>query len=336
MKAEVTISRMGGKGQGVGQDTGGNLYFVPRSLPGDRIQVEFGETSKKYRDANLIEILHPSKDRLDPECSYFSECGGCEWLNWEYASQVKAKEQTLRHVLERGELAPIHDLKFKSAEMKTGYRTRLQLHRDGNRIGFYRKKSHEVVDIERCLVAHPKLNDALGTIRKSDLKEVKSVELTLLEDGSVHRSDDAPKASAGFTQVNVEQNVFLQETVKRWVIASQAQHVLELYCGDGNLTFPYLSEVKGAVAFDSNRAAIERARLRKQALGVTNVDFSCWLIDTEMAKKWRREGRLNYDTLILDPARSGVGKALEPFLLPNLRAIIYISCAPIQFTKDVR
>ena len=137
MTSEVRIERIGQRGQGVGADLTGNIYFVSGTLPGDVAIVEFKADAKRYRDARLVELKVPSSARLVPQCKYFGECGGCDWLNWTYEEQLKAKQAMLIHVLERAGVGVENLLPIQGAAKQLGYRNRIQLRREGSKTGFY-------------------------------------------------------------------------------------------------------------------------------------------------------------------------------------------------------
>lgn len=71
MNVELAIDYVGLMGQGSLTTPEGNIYFVPGALPGDSNFLRRSESTKKYRDAELVEILAPSPDRITPECAFF-------------------------------------------------------------------------------------------------------------------------------------------------------------------------------------------------------------------------------------------------------------------------
>ena len=75
MNAEIKIERVGQDGQGIGYDSDRNIYFVPNTVPGDRVQVSYHQ-SKRYRDAELVSLLEASPHRQEVPCEIFQECGG--------------------------------------------------------------------------------------------------------------------------------------------------------------------------------------------------------------------------------------------------------------------
>jgi 23S rRNA (uracil1939-C5)-methyltransferase len=337
MNVELAITYVGLMGQGVAHDTEGNIYFVPGALPGDRILAR-SEGTKKYRDAELVEILTPSPDRITPDCAFFKDCGGCDWLDWKYPAQLKAKETVLRHVLERGQWQPQTFLPTIAADQPFGYRNRIQLRSDGKRLGFYKRKSHDIVDIESCSVAHPKLNEALGALRTELAGNYgdQKVELAVQPDGSLLRLDNQPHAAAGFAQVHDAQNERLRQEVTALVKRAGGESVLELFAGNGNFTLAYAEAVKEIFAIDLSAAALAQARAGFGGKKEPRIAFIEARVDARLVRRLPSDFRTRYDTLLLDPPRAGAEGCLAPLVHDGLKTIIYVSCSPVAFTKDVQ
>ena len=75
--------------------------FVPFGLPGERVRVRLTEEKKNFARGKIIEILEPSKDRIQPRCKHFGTCGGCHYQNLPYEKQLEAKTEILRDQLTR-------------------------------------------------------------------------------------------------------------------------------------------------------------------------------------------------------------------------------------------
>ena len=345
MVTEVVVQRTGLEGQGVAFDGAGNIYFVPGVIPGDRIRVEFSPTQKRYRDAVFLELLEASPQRQDPGCAYFQDCGGCDWLHWDYAGQLLAKESVLKHVLQRSALTPHEFLPMLRSPDIYGYRNRIQLRRKAGKVGFFRRKTHEIVDVERCRVAHPKLNEEIAHIRTEKPParsegddDGEKIELMVNGDNSVARVYNSPHGILGFRQVNSGQNEALREMLRSHLVASQSRLILELFCGNGNLTFAFAGEVgvEKVLGIDSSYQAIEQANARRAETGRSNIQFLTSEIRPATSEKLPAAFKGRYDTLVLDPPRQGAGNSLEFFVHPNLKNIFYISCSPLTFTQDVK
>lgn len=337
METQVEIIRMGLEGQGVGYDDAGNIYFVPRAVVGDKVRVITEEEKKKYRDAQIVEVVSPAGTRVDSPCKYFQQCGGCDWLNWDYASQLAAKEEIVKHVLERGELHPAQLLPIRKAEQTLHYRNRIQVRRHSKKTGFFRRKTHELIDVEECKIASPAINEELKNIRseKVDPNEIMKIELFLDRDGKVHRFDNVAHSFSGFAQIHTGQNEKLRKMVRERIERYKSQRVLELYCGDGNLTFAYLDQVTQVCGVDASKPAIESARIQRPSEYQSSALFFADKVDANLLRRLPQE-MMGYDTLIVDPPRQGMLGTLNKFIQDQLKTVIYISCSPVTFTQDVQ
>lgn len=163
MRTELDIEDLAPGGEGVARH-GGRTVFVPFTAPGDRVAVEL-PAGEGVVHAELTELLRAGPSRLAPPCRHFGTCGGCEWLHLAYPAQLAAKERALAGVLRRiGRLAPeecgLRPIVPSPAPLR--YRTRAKFHhdRDGGRLVFFRRRSHEPVALAECHLLVPGL-DAL-------------------------------------------------------------------------------------------------------------------------------------------------------------------------------
>ncbi len=162
----VKIEKIVYGGLGLGR-ADGKIVFVPLTAPGDRVTAEILKEKKNYLEGTLRTIEKPSAKRVQPFCSFFGHCGGCQLQHLSYADQISVKEENLRGFLHRL-LAKSHFevLPTLTAPQDRGYRIRAQLKafvsRDRTTLGFYENKSHRVVGIDQCPLLHPLANRILG------------------------------------------------------------------------------------------------------------------------------------------------------------------------------
>lgn len=173
-KVEVAIERLALGGAGVARH-GGRVLFVPGALPGDRVRAALTAVRARHLEGRLLEVLEPSPHRVAPPCPYAGRCGGCAWLALEAGRQRSAKADLVRDALERiGALAVAGEVAVAGGdEPGLAYRGRIEVAlgpagAGGARaVGFRAAASREVVDVERCAVASPPLNDALEGLRRA-------------------------------------------------------------------------------------------------------------------------------------------------------------------------
>jgi 23S rRNA (uracil1939-C5)-methyltransferase len=154
------------KGYGVSR-IDGKVVFIPYSAIGDEVWVEIVEEKKNYSTGKLVEILAPSSWRVEPPCPYFGRCGGCQWQHINYAQQAELKKEILKDILMRlGGLKEIPPITASPSPDPYDYRTRVQLKVKGEKLGYYQERSHQLIDIERCPIAHPLVNEIIPLLRK--------------------------------------------------------------------------------------------------------------------------------------------------------------------------
>ncbi len=160
IEREMGIESIAAGGDGLGFiDLNGKrrAVFVSDTAPGDRITVTFDPNERTLRGLRFA-LIASGPSRVEPECAHASECGGCNWMHLSPATQ----QETIQHLLQSAiPNAPI--VRFHGAEQRSETRTRARLHIGGKlriAVGFYAKRSHDIVEPSRCIVLHPVLEHA--------------------------------------------------------------------------------------------------------------------------------------------------------------------------------
>lgn len=156
---EVTIESIGGEGDGVAQGP----IFAPFTLPGERVRVS-GSGDRR----ELLEVLAPSPDRVEPPCPHFFACGGCALQHWAHAPYLAWKVQRLRETLARERLEPELLAPFAAAPAT---RRRVALHarkgsREAARLGYKVRRAWDLVDIAVCPISDPAIQAAIPALKR--------------------------------------------------------------------------------------------------------------------------------------------------------------------------
>lgn len=334
----IQIDRLAFGGEGVGR-VDGKVVFVPWAVPGDRVRVRVVADHGKYERGELIEVIDPSPDRVDPACPVFGTCGGCQWQQMNYASQLRWKGEILAETLRRvGRIPEANILTIIPAPEPWNYRRRIQLKvaADG-RIGFHAFRSHEVVTFPDCKIADPLLNEKLESIRQGPQRPCAGFELSLNGTGVVKVLGETDPAV--FSQVNPAQNKNLVGTVVDFAFGNAEQaftkkkRVVELYAGSGNLSFPLAERVGGIFCVEENPEAVRRGEKEADARGAANM---AWIEGSaEWGLKKIHRSRVDVDLLVLDPPRRGAKEVLDLVCVIRPRAIVYVSCDPVTLSRDL-
>ncbi len=163
---KLDIKFMTFKGNGGGR-LDGKVIFVPYTVTGDEILIRITEDRKNYSIGKLEKILTPSPWRAPPTCPHFGLCGGCHWQHIDPSVHEVLKRKILEDLLQ--EMAGLKEIPLLSvvpSAQPYGYRVRIQLKVEGNKIGFFEERSHRVIEIDRCPIAHPIINAILQHIQK--------------------------------------------------------------------------------------------------------------------------------------------------------------------------
>lgn len=170
----MEITDIGNEGEGIGKIDGFTV-FVKDALPSEKIKVRITKVNKSFAFGRLMEIIEPSKHRVEPKCPVYKRCGGCSLQHLSYDEQLKFKTKKVKDVLERiggFENADVNDA--IGMENPFHYRNKAQFPvregKNGVEIGFYAPRSHNVIDIESCLIQHP-LNDKIIRLIREFIRE---------------------------------------------------------------------------------------------------------------------------------------------------------------------
>ncbi|MFZ3064528.1 MAG: 23S rRNA (uracil(1939)-C(5))-methyltransferase RlmD [Nitrospirota bacterium] len=192
-KIELHIERLVYGGKGLGRYNN-MVVFVPDVITGEQALVEIRTRKKDYAEAELIKVLEPSPHRITPPCPIYHDCGGCQWMHMDYPFQVQAKREIVAETLKKGlKTEDIAVPPLIPSSTPLNYRQRVQFkvkHKNGNyTLGYYKQETHQLVDVDECLLLRPLLNKALKKIREL-LNSGKITQLKNLEELHMHCSSD--------------------------------------------------------------------------------------------------------------------------------------------------
>lgn len=162
MKLQIEKVVYGGAGLAhpIEGEAAGKAVFVPFTLPGELVEASATESKSGVVNADLVQVIEASRDRVKPECAHFGECGGCHYQHARYKAQLALKTGILQETLERTGLAKLPEVEVHAGE-PWGYRNRIRLRVakvDGVlRVGYLRRGSNDFLPIVMCPIAAPLL-----------------------------------------------------------------------------------------------------------------------------------------------------------------------------------
>lgn len=335
----------------------GLTVFVSLAAAGDRLRVKINQQKGKTAFAEIVEILEPSADRIKPPCVYFGRCGGCDFQQMNYGAQLLAKAGIVRDCLTRiGKINYQDEIKIIGSPRDFGYRSRAQWHADTRRrrIGYFRRNSHEVIDVAQCPIITGELQKTLADLRASiDWQSFWSerVEIEAASAGeevSVYSSELVePTAEISFqldenryfydAQSFFQGNLFLIDALVREALnGAEGKQALDLYCGAGLFTLPLARRFEKVFGVEANEKAIASAKknlenARLESAAVFSDEVGIWLAENSYSLA------ANVDFILLDPPRAGAEKeTIEQILKIRPAHISYVSCEPSTLARDLR
>src|SRR5262245_51524769 len=143
------------------------VMMVPATVPGDKIRARVTDSKVNYAVGEKLRLLQPSPLRQTPPCPYANDCGGCPWQQVQYKAQLGAKEQSVADALRRiGKLDGFELRPIIASPHEYHYRRRIRVQCDkANRIGVFRAFSHDLVEVDGCLIADGRLNKVIAPLR---------------------------------------------------------------------------------------------------------------------------------------------------------------------------
>ena len=190
----VRILRIAAGGDGVGRLEDGRAVFVPRSAPGDLVELAEVREQRRFARARVARVLEPGPDRVAPPCPHYVEddCGGCQLQHLAPAAQRAARRAIVGDALRRLARRDVPDPELERSARELEYRTRITLHVEsgGRRIGLRPVgRPDRVFELERCHISVPELNRlwaALRPLRRLLPPRLDQVMLRLDRTGGLH------------------------------------------------------------------------------------------------------------------------------------------------------
>ncbi len=171
-RERLKIDKLVTGGIGLARAASGQVVMVPFVLPGEEVMVNLRSRKKDYLEGELVEILKPHPGRVTPLCPHFGVCGGCDLQHADYSLQIELKQAILLGQLQRAGIMPDDHAGIRAepaaARHSFGYRQRLRLQVDEvGRWGFFRRRSHNLEQVDDCPLARPEVSIVLRNFSTS-------------------------------------------------------------------------------------------------------------------------------------------------------------------------
>lgn len=319
----------------------GRVVFVRHSLPGERVRVRITEQAKNFWRGDAVEILAASGDRVTAPCEYAAECGGCDFQHVSVPGQLRLLASVVEEQLRR--LAGIdRRVEVEEVTPTTQWRTRVRWAVAPNGLaGLRRHRSHEVLPIERCVIADPGQPEVAAKVWDVDevFTRVTSTGEQVLVAGTsqrvggpvvheeVHGVSLAVDAQ-GFWQVHPASAHTLVDAVVSLAGLQPGDRVLDLYGGVGLFARFLAGEGRDVLSIEGDRRASKLAE--SNLAGVASA-----LHGDVVASLRRGLAGQRADVVVLDPPRAGAKPAVASIAALEPRRIVYVACDPAAMARDI-
>lgn len=361
---QVVIEKLDHFGRGIAK-INEKIVFVPNTLKGDVVVIEIVKDNSSYALGKVVKYIEKQK-RLSP-CKYSNICGGCHLIDMDYSSQLEFKKEKIKELFKKN-LGVDIILDDIITGNKSNYRNKINLHVDGEKVGFYALESHDLVEIDECYITKKEINDLLpkvkdlaknnnidevmiryhnglilsikGNVSKDFLlKNFNDCSLIYLNNKKVKGNEVTENildkhfrvSPKSFFQVNTEvcSKMFLK--VRSYIKNKSFNKALDLYCGTGVIGILISDLVNEVVGIEVISDAIEDANYNKRINDINNISFICDKVEN------RIDSFKDIDLVIVDPPRSGLDKkSIANIMTIAPKEIIYISCDPTTLTRDLK
>jgi 23S rRNA (uracil1939-C5)-methyltransferase/tRNA (uracil-5-)-methyltransferase len=369
---EVTIDDISFEGLGVGRYktkddvSAGIVVMVPFTIPGEVVRARIFRVHKTYCEADLLEVLSKSPDRVKPPCKYFGVCGGCQFQHISLQRQRRIKEDLVRSLFARiGGLGNVSIDAIMATDEAFNYRTKLtpqytSLDRHGNfSVGFQEHSRRSIVDVQECMIATEDVNKAYAQARdelfcsgsldgKPLLNSKKAGSLNIREsygEEVVMNYTSLVTAMVGNLTFRFPAGSFFQNN--KYILKPLVDYVLseasaggcssfvDTYCGSGLFAISASNRFSRVIGVEIDEQAVQCAQSNAELNGITNARFIC---STSSKIFGQLENFPANDTVVvIDPPRKGCDESfLSQLFAYGPSRLVYVSCDPSTQARDAR
>ena len=362
----MKIERFDDLGRGISY-INNKVTFIDKVVPEDIVEIELTKEKKKYNEAKLIKIIKPSPLRIDAKCPYFSKCGGCQFQNITYENTIKYKKEKIVNIFSKHKISIFPEVITNISSYN--YRNKITLKVNNYKIGFYINKTHNLVEINKCLLANPAINASIPLIKRFNIcngevtircNQNAEILIVINSQDNLNIDTNYLKSKIKLVGIVVNNKTYygensLFERMNNLLfkisydsffqvnpfIASQlfqiigdnidsSDKVLDLYCGVGTLSLMAAKKAQKVLGIEVVPNAIINALFNARVNDLNNTQFVINDASTAISKI-----KPDFNKIIVDPPRSGLTKNIIDVLLKiKPDAIIYVSCDPQTLVRD--
>lgn len=369
---EVLIDRLDHQGRGIGK-IDNKTIFVYDALPNELVDVDIIFENKKFMEGKVNKYLKISPIRIESDCPYYKYCGGCDLRHINYDEELKYKEEKVKQIIKKFSNIDVNVIKPIVGNNINEYRNKATFHVKC-KVGYYGKKSNEIISIDKCLIVDDKINEILKYLKELNLSNVYEIVVR-----TSHFLDDSMIVIKG-NNINEKYFVDKLNNITTNIIIYQNKEYKTIY-GKGYI-FDMIGDYKFKISPDSffQINTVQAKRLYDKVLeylepnndrvldlycgtgtigiyvskyckNVYGVEINKYAVeDAFINKEINNINNIDFkcldasnidikdqfDKIIVDPPRSGLDKKTINYLInSDAKRIVYVSCDPITLARDL-
>ena len=338
--------------------------FVRDALPGEEVEINVTRTHKTFDEAEITKIYEESPYRIKPECPYYPKCGACSLRSLSYSCSLEYKYENIKKILNK---FIDENIEVNLVLNKEKTRNKVVFKVVNKEFGFYEVRSNNVCKIDKCLNVKECINNIIPNLKSLNIINGEIMVRANFEDkilisinskdkvnidslldcknvvGIIYNDKNLFGDDYFYEQINdykfkVSYKSFFQVSnyINSQIFSILGEEinkdcsVLDLCCGVGSLSIA-ASHSKKVLGIEVNQSSIKDANYNAKINNVKNVEF----IKADAFARLK-DFKASYDTLIVDPPRSGIKKiGIVDILNAKFKKIIYISCNTITLKRDL-
>ena len=369
---DVLIDRLDHQGRGIGY-IDGKIVFVKDALVGESVRIKVIRENKKFYEGIVLKYYSKSNERVNVDCPYYEFCGGCDIMHMNYSFQHDYKINKVKDIIKKF----VHDdIKINeiSYDNQFYYRNKATFHvKEG--VGYYKEKTYELINIDKCLICSNEINNVLNILKKMNLSNVDSVVVRssyydksimvifhvvgeVLDGYLVDSLKDI--ASSIYIKSDNYKLIYGNEYIidmigdKKFVISPDSffqvntHMAYKLYSKvldyAGNLDSSNVLDLycgTGTIGLFVGGKTIVGVEINESAIHDANINkdlngvSNCQFICGDSGKVLKGLNK-NFDVVIVDPPRSGLSElSINEVISVGANRVIYVSCDPVTLARDL-
>ncbi len=366
---KLKIEKMVAGGYGLARENG-KIYLVKGAYTGEDVNVSIEKVDHDLALCKVERVNVPISERQNPVCEHFGKCGGCEWMDVNYKSQLRYKKEIFTDQMKHIAKIDIDEPNIISTK-PYGYRNKAEFVIEKGKIGYYGKQSHDFVEVKKCPIIEDALNDVKDGLKDYDLRgfdhlvirEGNGKKMAIFISKSERKVPDADvdelimlvnerrvviagrqivKKGNGYLDVNINGMKYIVPAKAFFQVSYEGAEILsskvKTYAGKGRklldlycgVGFFTLKLAENFVDLDGIESSPSSVKAAQKNAAINGISNVHFF--TSRAENFKPE---DHDVIMADPPRTGLDKAVrESIIKSKPDKFVYVSCDVTTFARD--